>query len=134
MKLILCLDDHLGMMFNHRRQSRDRHLIADLLHVVGESRLWISPYSAPLFPENVPNLTVTDEPCVEAGEADFVFAEDTDPAAHWSKVTTLIIYRWNRLYPSDQKFCGDMTGFSMTETYDFAGSSHDKITKEIWIK
>lgn len=31
MTLILCLDDENGMMFNHRRQSRDRVLISEML-------------------------------------------------------------------------------------------------------
>ncbi len=134
MTLILCLDDHLGMMFNHRRQSRDRVLIAELLAHVGNGRLFVSPYSAPLFPENARSITVTDTPCTAAREGDFAFVEDTDPIACWDRVSEIIIYRWNRLYPSDKKFCGDMTGFHLTETSAFVGSSHDQITKEVWKK
>ncbi len=134
MTLILCLDDQNGMMFNHRRQSRDRVLIAEMLAHVGDGRLFVSPYSAPLFPADAKNVTVAEEPCAIAAEGDFAFVEDTDPAAHWSRVSELIIYRWNRLYPSDKKFCGDMTAFHLTETSEFVGSSHDKITKEIWKK
>ena len=31
MKIIVCLDDNSGMMFNRRRQSRDRVVIDDII-------------------------------------------------------------------------------------------------------
>ena len=132
MTLILCLDDNNGMMFNRRRQSRDRILIANLLAHLGDRRLLISPYSASLFPADMANVTVADDPCAAAGEDDFAFVEDTCPDALWGKVTTLILYRWNRLYPADRYFHGDMTHLILTETTEFVGSSHEKITKEVW--
>ena len=134
MTLVLCLDDGMGMMFNRRRQSRDRVLVADLLETVGEDRLLVSPYSKALFPSEAACVAVVEDPCAAAEEGDFVFVEDTDPAAAWEKVTALIIYRWNRLYPADKRFCGDMTEFILTEIREFAGSSHDTITKEVWKK
>ena len=132
MTLVVCLDDQQGMMFNRRRQSRDRILIAELLAHVGERRLIISPYSAPLFPADAPNLTVANDPCAAADRDSFAFVEDTDPLSHWDEVTELLIYRWNRIYPADRKFQGDLSGFRLTETTEFAGSSHDTITKEVW--
>ena len=134
MTLVLCLDDDHGMMFNHRRQSRDRVLIAELLETVGESRLLVSPYSKSLFPEGGANITVAEDPCAAAGEDDYVFVEDTDPAAAWERVTALIIYRWNRAYPADTYFACDLTGFRMTDVTAFEGSSHELINKEIWKK
>ena len=132
MTLIVCLDDQLGMMFNRRRQSRDRLLIAELLESAGERRLVISPYSAPLFPAEAPHLSVAEDPCAAAGEDDLAFVEDTDPLSRWERVTELWIYRWNRIYPADRRFPGDLSGFRLTETTEFVGSSHDKITKEVW--
>ena len=134
MTLVLCLDDDHGMMFNHRRQSRDRVLIAELLETVGESRLLVSPYSKALFPERAANITVAEDPCAAAGEDDYVFVEDTDPAAAWERVTALIIYRWNSAYPADTYFTCDLTGFRMTDVAAFEGSSHELINKEIWKK
>ena len=134
MKLIVCLDDNLGMMFNHRRQSRDRVLIADLLGHIGCDRLWISPYSTPLFPADDKNIAVAEDPCGSAGMGDYCFVEDTDPLSRWEDVSEIIIYRWHRLYPADVRFTGDMTGFYLAETTDFVGSSHDTITKEVWKK
>ncbi len=134
MTLVLCLDDDHGMMFNRRRQSRDRVLIAELLETVGESRLLVSPYSKSLFPEGAVNITVAEDPCAAAGEGDYAFVEDTDPASAWETVTTLIIYRWNRAYPADTYFACDLTGFRMTDVTAFEGSSHELINKEIWKK
>ena len=134
MTLVLCLDDECGMMFNHRRQSRDRVLIEDLLETVGERRLLVSPYSKALLPPDAANISVVENPCAEADDGDFAFVEDTDPAAAWDKVTTLIIYRWNRLYPADVHFVCDLTGFRMADATAFEGSSHELINKEIWKK
>ena len=45
MILIVCVDDHNGMMFNHRRQSQDRILRADILELTGGKKLWMNAYS-----------------------------------------------------------------------------------------
>ncbi len=132
MTLVVCLDDRLGMMFNRRRQSRDRVLIAELMTHIGNRRLIVSPYSAPLFPVDAPNVSTAENPWDEALEDDFVFAEDIDPLAAWERLNGVVIYRWNRAYPADKHFKGDLSGFRLCETYEFAGSSHDKITKEVW--
>ena len=132
MTLVVCLDDRLGMMFNRRRQSRDRVLIAELMAHIGDRRLVVTPYSAPLFPADNPRITVAEDPWTVADEEDFIFIEDADPTAAWERVTSVLIYRWNRAYPADKHFKGDLSGFRLCETYEFAGSSHDKITKEVW--
>ncbi len=49
MILIVCVDDNMGMAFNHRRQSQDRLLRRRLLERVGVSKLWMSPYTARRF-------------------------------------------------------------------------------------
>ena len=61
MRLIVCLDEKGGMTFNHRRQSRDRVLIEDLLQTVGEGRLWMAPYSELLFAETKKKLSMMED-------------------------------------------------------------------------
>ena len=134
MKLIVCLDDNNGMMFNHRRQSRDRVLIADMISHVGDTPLWISPYSAPLFGEDCKSLLIDPLPAAAAGENDYCFVENTPLPPDLDGVNELVIYRWNRDYPSDVRFSADMSLFFLTESTEFVGSSHDNITKEIWKK
>lgn len=134
MKLIVCLDDAGGMMFNRRRQSRDRVLIADMLHHTGSTSLWVSPYSAPLFGEDASPLRVAPDPILAAEENDYCFVENTPLPQNLDGISELVIYRWNRLYPSDVRFTCDTSPLSLVESHEFGGSSHDKITKEIWKK
>ncbi len=134
MKLIVCLDDAGGMMFNHRRQSRDRVLVADMIHHTQNASLLVSPYSAPLFGEDAPHLRVVTNPFENAGANDYCFLEDTPLPPTLDAIDELVIYRWNRLYPSDVRFACDTSAFALAESREFAGSSHDKITKEIWKK
>ncbi len=134
MKLIVCLSDDGGMMFNHRRQSRDRVLIADMIHHTKDANLWVSPYSAPLFGEDCPNLHIAPAPLEAVKKNDYCFVEDTPLPQALDGTDELIIYRWNRLYPSDVYFHCDTSSFFLRESSEFVGSSHDKITKEIWRK
>ena len=46
----------------------------------------------------------------------------------------IILYRWNRVYPADLYFDIDLKNWHLKESNDFAGSSHDKITEEIYVK
>lgn len=134
MKLIVCLDDAGGMMFNRRRQSRDRVLMADMIRHVGKNPLRASAYSAPLFGEDAPTLCIVPNPVEGAKRGDYCFVEDCPLPQNAEVFEELIIYRWNRRYPSDVRFTCDTSAFALAESCEFAGSSHDKITKEIWKK
>ena len=60
MKLIVCLDDNKGMMFNKRRQSRDRVLIENILELRKGEKLYIygvCDIGNPL-PNNIPQPAV----------------------------------------------------------------------------
>ena len=47
----------------------------------------------------------------------------------------LIIFRWNRDYPSDLKFVFDyLQRFELVSSEKFKGNSHDEITKEHYTK
>lgn len=51
-------------------------------------------------------------------------------------VEKIIKFKWNREYPADFYFGIDVTlpVWKMIETEEFAGSSHEKITKEVYIR
>lgn len=131
MRVALCLDDRQGMMFNHRRQSRDRVLIADLLADL-QGRLLIKPYSAPLFNADDTRITLCESPMELAGKGDLCFIEDEGIAPYLSKISEIVIYRWNRHYPADLYFDYDMSGYTLVRSDEFVGSSHERITKEVW--
>ena len=47
----------------------------------------------------------------------------------------IILYRWNRDYPGDERFCfpGGEEIWQLDRWEDFPGFSHEKITEEIYI-
>ena len=55
-----------------------------------------------------------------------------DPQVMVDRLEQVILYRWNRDYPADVRFTLDLSGFRLRQRVDFAGSSHEKITEEIY--
>lgn len=135
MTVILCLDDRCGMAFNNRRQSRDKAVINDILTHLNGERLIISPFSEDLF-LNESNLLVKRNPLESASGGDFVFVENLGLSGYTEKIQSIIIYRWNRLYPSDISLDikPEELGLQLIESCEFVGHSHKKITKEIYKK
>ncbi|MBQ8689536.1 MAG: ribonuclease Z [Clostridia bacterium] len=136
MTVFVCIDERGGMMFNKRRQSRDRRLIDDIARHAGDAAIYISDYSESLFEESEASVICVSNPLESAREDSFVFVENLPLYGHLDKIDTLVIYNWNRHYPSDVKL--DIkpleVGFRLGDSYDFEGSSHEKITKEVYIK
>lgn len=130
MILAICIDDRNGISFNKRRQSRDGALIKNLAELAGDKKILIGSYSQPLFTEG--KAAVDDSFIENAADDDICFAENTDPAAFADRINGIILYRWNRHYPSDKKFTLDLSEFELVSSEEFAGSSHDKITREIY--
>ena len=136
MTVFVCTDERGGMLFMKRRLSKDRVLTADLVDSVGDGILYISEFSESLFTDS--DISVMSVPCPldSAGEGDYVFIETEMLKNHVDKIKTLVIYNWNRKYPFD--FSLDISplslGFELAETHEFKGHSHDKITKEIYVK
>lgn len=135
MKIIVCLDDRDGMLFHGRRQSTDRMLRRNMLDLAGNSTLRMNRYSRNQFTEDIPQIEESDDFLAEAEENDYCFVEDRDISPYASKVNTVIIYRWNRVYPSDMKFPTELFEgrWRLTARKEFAGSSHERITEEIYM-
>ena len=133
MILIVCADDAGGLSFNRRRQSQDRVLRARMLARWG--RLWMSAYSAGQFGEGDPILA--DEDFLEkAGPGEACFAEGPEAVEALERAEKLVLYRWNRRYPSDCRFPLDLEerGWHLEAAAEFAGSSHEKITEEVYTR
>lgn len=131
MKIFICLDNDNGMMFNNRRQSRDSKVVEDIIKTVGENTLFIDGYSENLF-KDFCNVTVTDDLFRDG----FVFVENRDIEEFCDRISVLTVYRWNRKYPNDFALSFDISdkGFTLSDTSEFEGTSHEKITKEVWVK
>ncbi len=135
MKVIVCVDDNNGMMFNKRRQSRDKVLIEDVVRNVIGGNLLMTPYSEILFEDsNIDVFFLSEDILEEADPEDYCFIENKSLLPYSDRIDELIIYRWNRTYPADMYLDIDPEALSMNlvSTEEFAGSSHEKITKELY--
>ena len=132
MNLIVCLDNRNGMMFNKRRQSRDKVLCERVLALV-PGKLYMSEYSAKLFGESA-KIIADNDFALHAGAGDYCFCEE--PPVTLENVDQIIIYRWNRHYPADRHFGFDLDdlGFELASSEDFIGNSHPVITEQIFKK
>ncbi len=118
-------------MFNHRRQSRDRVMLAKLLELVGENRLWVRQYTAGLFGDSLPeNIMVSEDFLGYAEKNDFCFVEDDALAPVADRIETVYVFRWNRVYPFDRRLDLNLTHWNFRLMDGFTGSSHDRITLE----
>ncbi len=133
MKIILCLDDNNGMLFNNRRQSRDKTVIEDIISNLKNERFLVSSFSEKLFEEFSDSVTVDDDFLKNASDDNICFAEN-QPLKDFENITEITVYRWNRVYPADFYCDVDFSKFSLASETEFKGNSHDKITKQIFIK
>lgn len=131
MKIIACVSKDMGIAFNNRRQSRDAVLCEDVLKLSDGSTLRMHPKSEILFPE-AKNLAVSEDYLAEAEKDDYCFYEGYGDIC-WDNVDSVILYHWNRAYPSDT-FFKLPKGFTLTEQTKFSGKSHPEITREVWQK
>lgn len=136
MIVIVVLDERGGMLFNQRRQSQDRILRDRILSMSTGSKLWMNHYTEKQFEDasNCPHINVSDDFLSEAGPGEYCFVENEPVAPFLPWIEGLVVYRWNRKYPGDQKFDLSLDGWQLQSTADFPGSSHEKITEEVYSK
>lgn len=134
MIVMLCTDERDGMLFGGRRQSQDRLLRQDVLRQSAGSTLWMNAYSARQFAPLAPHVRVSEAFLSEAQPGDYCFVENTDLLPWLDRVEAVIRYGWNRHYPSDVRLPFSLTppDWQLCEQTEFAGSSHETITKEVY--
>ena len=130
MKVIVCLDDKKGMLFGNRRQSKDRLVIEDICKMTDS--LSIHTFSEKLFSEAPLQLNVADDFLKQAKEGEFCFVENQPLSNYEDKIEDIIIYYWNRVYPSDKQFDIQLANWKVVLEEEFAGYSHEKITKRVY--
>ncbi|MBR7133297.1 MAG: ribonuclease Z [Clostridia bacterium] len=134
MNIIVCLDDKNGMLFNNRRQSSDRLLRERIFEITAGKRLWMNGYSAKQFEDYASGFVADEYFLQKAQKGDFCFVENSDINSFMSKIEKIIVYRWNKTYPSDRKFPAELLDDENKQPncFEFAGHSHEKITEEIY--
>lgn len=133
MNIIVCIDEENGMLFNGRRQSKDRVLRVHASDLAG-GKLWMNSYTAKQFAEDGCDIIADEAFMDNAPEDAWCFVENVDIKPYADKISRIAVYRWNRLYPSDVKFPMADFAFRWTQVSceEFAGSSHERITQEVY--
>lgn len=135
MIVILCVDNNNGMMFNHRRQSQDKKLREHLLDMISPHKLWMNSYSGELFADTESTrLYINDFFLDKIRSGDYCFIENVDISSYKEHIEKIVLFKWNRSYPADTFLPIDLGEWALEGSEDFAGYSHDKITKEIYRK
>ena len=131
MQVIITVENRNGMLFNHRRVSRDQKVSERILDYCQEKDLWMNAYSAKLF-ENNQQVRVS-ETFLEQKDV-ICFVEDQDITPYLPEIDTIILFHWNRDYPADFFFTVDLSEWNRIHQEEFAGKSHEKITMEVYKK
>lgn len=132
MKIIVALDNSKGMCFNKRRVSKDRVVTEKILELSNDSKLWISPFSAKLLEGQ--EVCVDEAFLKKAKSGEYCFVENQKLEAVKEQIEELIIFWWNRDYPSDLKLDLDLAEFKKVGEEEFPGHSHEMIKKEVFVK
>ncbi len=133
MTVFLCVDDNMGMMFNNRRVSRDSEVVKKIIEMSGTGVVYMNEYSKKLFEDGFLNkIKVLDDFLEQADITDNCFVETCDISEYKEKIDKIVLFKWNRVYPSDKKLHFDFSFFELKDTFEFEGTSHDKITCEVW--
>ena len=134
MVLAVCLDDKFGMSFLGRRQSRDREVSSLMLSRLGNGRLWLETPSAELFDKEDPRIKTVNMLPESCSDEDVLFCEKLSLMESLTRFSEVWIFRWNCVYPADVYFPIDEVRehFIMSESMDYAGFSHERITLEVY--
>lgn len=132
MIFIFTLDNSNGTQFCGKRQSKDKIVAGHILNYANGKPVYMKEKSTSFF-ENTDKLIHIDN--FENLENDAIcFAEEVVSAKLLEKAEYIIVYRWNRSYPSIVKDRLDLSGYTKRTVEEFAGNSHEKITVEIYSK
>ena len=133
MIVAVCLDVSGGMMFHGRRQSRDRAVADRLTQICAGKKLWMNLYSKGLYGSLCGMEIAADPAYLERAKAgEYCLVESDRLAPYLEKIEKLIVFWWNRKYPSDVWLDLDLAEWEIIERREFCGSSHDKITEEVY--
>ena len=128
MTIVICLDNNNGYQFGGKRQSADREVRNRILEL--DTVIRCDAYTASQVDEaNRGRLYVGDDYLNTINGTCFVEKADVSCL----KYDRLVVFRWNRSYPTTKKFAAP-EGFRSVSKEDFTGYSHDRITMEVYVR
>lgn len=131
MIIITCLDDKNGMMFNHRRQSQDRGLRQYIADMTKDDKVYMNAYSAKLY-EEIKDPIICEDFLRKAGKGESCIVENLPLEEFLHEIEEIVVFRWNKIYPSDQVLDLDLDDWRLVEEEEMEGSTH-QITKQIYL-
>ena len=133
MKIIVCLDNNKGMLFNNRRQSRDSKVFEDISSYL-QGDLLIDEFSEKLIASSKIPYKIFEKGVTKCEANSILFIENQSVKDLLPLIDQVIVYWWNRYYPSDFALDIDLQaeGLKSVSVNEFVGSSHEKITREIF--
>lgn len=80
------------------------------------------------------SILTSEDFLAQAAPGEFCFLEDRPIRPFLDRVESMVLYHWNRRYPADLFLDLDPAalGWSLLGREEFPGSSHKKITKEVY--
>lgn len=137
MIVLVAVDDNNGLIFNQRRQCQDSVLREHILTLTQNKCLWMNRYTYKQFSNyDAPQIKIDESFLEKAGAGEYSFVENVSVAPYEEYVEKIIQFKWNRKYPADFYFDLDVSlpKWKLAATEEFPGSSHKKITKEVYVR
>ena len=96
--------------------------------------LKINSFSEKLVAASGVNYEIFNNFVTNPDSESFYYIENISVKENLDKINRIIVYWWNRKYPSDTKLDFDPLecGYKSISVYEFVGKSHEKITREIF--
>ena len=136
MKVIICIDERGGVRFHDRRVSQDVAQRRDVIARYGKDGLLMRKETAALYAGETDALHVVDDWEQGLGQDGWWVCEDTAFLRWEEQLEEVILYRWNRRYPSDEvlRLCLSLPLWRCVAVYDLPGKSHARIDVEHYVK
>lgn len=93
----------------------------------------MNPYSDQLYGSlEGTDIVVENDFLSLAGSGEICLVESDSLIPSIEKIEQIIVYWWNQTYPADVYLDLDLSQWERKERNEFSGTSHEKITEEIY--
>lgn len=131
MKVIVCVEDNYGISLFGKRLSFDRIVFERIKEITRGHKLYSKEASDRiLYEHDVDHEVIAN--FQDANSEDFVFLEFESLSI--DMIDEMYIFHWNRKYPSNLKFHVDFTKYTLIESEEFKGYSHEIVRMEKYVK
>lgn len=135
MILIFTLDDKNGTSIGGKRQSKDRVVADKIIELSNNQPICMKAKSTTFFNDASYMCKIrTIDSFDELHEDSIFFAEEVVQASVMEAAEKIIVFRWNRNYPSLVTDRVSLDGYNKEIADEFKGYSHDKITMEVYTR